>query len=295
MIKGLPNTNQNYAVAVNLLPERYGDEVKQTHVLLQKFHNLPSPKHNAKDLRSFLTVYRKVREQMRCVTNIHESELVIRSTLIRKLSMQTYEAICDYRRNYNFSLMQMDVATQYIVDKFKHATLAMGEKTNVKSVEVKSSQQKQKGGQLTFAYCAGNHKAIDCTKYKTINARKDRIIAQHLCFNCLGGGHSSKTCKSTRTCRICHFHHYTSLCNQQSDGNSKSNDLSSNGKSQSSQSHSSSNAQSQSQSHPYPTQQQQQQQTHQQNPIVAQRKSNTPNKTPSSSVQQTSVTNVNLA
>ena len=170
MIKGLPNTDHNYTVAVNLLTEQYGDEIKQTHVLLQKFHNLPSPKHNAKDLHSFLTEYHKVREQMRSITNIHKSELVIRSILIRKLSMQTYEAFCDYSRDYKFSLTQMDVALQYIVDKFEHATLAMREKTNVKSVEAKSSQQKQKGGQLTCAYCAGNHKAIDCTKYKTINA-----------------------------------------------------------------------------------------------------------------------------
>ena len=172
MIKGLPNTDHNYAVAVKLLTDRYGDETKQTHVLPQKFHNLPSPKHNAKDLRSFLTEYRKVREQMRCVTNLQESELVIRSTLVRKLSMQTYEEVCDYSRDYNFSLAQMDVASQYIVDKFEHATLVMEECTNVRSIEAKSQQQKQKGGQPTYAYCAGNHKVVDCSKYKSSMLKK---------------------------------------------------------------------------------------------------------------------------
>ena len=187
MIKGLPNTDHNYVVAVHLLSDQYGDKVKQTHVLLQKFHSLPSPKHNAKDLCSFLTEYRKVREQMRCITNIQESELVIRSILIRKLSMQTYEEVCDCSRDYNFTLTQMDVALQYIIDKFEHATLVMGECTNVKSIEAKSQQQKQNGGQPTSAYCTGNHKAINCTKYKTKNARKDRIIAQRL-FQLFGTG-----------------------------------------------------------------------------------------------------------
>ena len=56
MIKGLPNINENYAVAVKLLKDRYNDPAKQTHVILHKFHNLPSPKHNAKELRSFLRV-----------------------------------------------------------------------------------------------------------------------------------------------------------------------------------------------------------------------------------------------
>ena len=77
---------------------------------------------------------------MQCVTNLQESELVIRSTLVRKLSMQTYEEVCNYSRDYNFSLAQTDVALQYIVDKFEHATLVMGVRTSVKSVEVKSQQ-----------------------------------------------------------------------------------------------------------------------------------------------------------
>ena len=99
MIKGLPNTNANYAIALKILTDRYADVTKQTHVLLHKLYNLPSPKRNAKELRSFLTEYRKVREQMRCVTNLKGTELIVQSTPIRKLSMQTYEEICDYSRD----------------------------------------------------------------------------------------------------------------------------------------------------------------------------------------------------
>ena len=45
-----------------------------------------------------------------------------------------------------------------------------------------------------------------------INARKDRVMSLKLCFNCLTPGHSSKTCRSTRTCRTCGLHHHSSLC-----------------------------------------------------------------------------------
>ena len=138
----------------------------------------------------------------------------------------------------------MDAALQYMVDKFEHANLVMGEKTNVKSLEAKAQYQKQKGNQSTFAYCSGTHKAVDCNKYKTINARRDRIIA-HVCSNCLGVGHSSKLCQSQRTCRIRHLHHHTSVCNQQSSSNSNNSASSSsssllNGKGQSSNTRSSS-------------------------------------------------------
>ena len=33
-----------------------------------------------------------------------------------------------------------------------------------------------------------------------------------LCFNCLKPGRSSKTCRSTRTCRTCGLHHHSLLC-----------------------------------------------------------------------------------
>ena len=42
MVKGLPNSDANYAVAVDVLRERYDDASKQTQTLLRKFHCLAS-------------------------------------------------------------------------------------------------------------------------------------------------------------------------------------------------------------------------------------------------------------
>ena len=64
MIMGLSHTDANYMIAVTALKDRYADSVKQKQVLLQKFYNLPSPRHNATELCSLLTEYRKIREQM---------------------------------------------------------------------------------------------------------------------------------------------------------------------------------------------------------------------------------------
>ena len=81
---------------------------------------------------------------MQCVTNLQESELVIKSTLVRKLSTQAYEEVCNHSRDYNFLLEQMDVALQCIEEKFEHANLVMGERTNVKSVEAKRNIRNRK-------------------------------------------------------------------------------------------------------------------------------------------------------
>ena len=107
------------------------------------FHNLPSPKHNAKDLRSFLAEYRKVREQMQNLTTV-DDPLVIRSTIVRKLSLPTYEAICDYHKRYNFSLEQMDNVLQYMIGKLEQASLALVSQTNVKSVRLNLRTQNRR-------------------------------------------------------------------------------------------------------------------------------------------------------
>ena len=67
MISGLAITDENYSIAIHILRDRYDDASRQTHVLLQKFHTLPTPKLNPKDLRNFLTEYRKVKTQLSLV------------------------------------------------------------------------------------------------------------------------------------------------------------------------------------------------------------------------------------
>ena len=127
MIKGLSHTDDNYMIAVTALQDWYADPVKQTEVLLQIFFNLSS-RHNAKELRSFLTEYHQIREQMRHVEDFNASSLTIRSVLIRKLSYQTFSEISDNIKNHNFSLQEMDSTLQYITGKLQHADLVLGDK-----------------------------------------------------------------------------------------------------------------------------------------------------------------------
>ena len=56
MINGLAITDDNYNVALCILRDRYENASKQTSVLMQKFQTMPTPKHNPKDLRIFLTI-----------------------------------------------------------------------------------------------------------------------------------------------------------------------------------------------------------------------------------------------
>ena len=208
MIKGLSHKDDNYLIAINSLHDKYADPKKQTKVL-QKFFNLSSHCHNAKELRKFLTEYRKVRDQMRHVKDFNASAITIRSVLLRKLSYQTYSEISDHVKNHNVSLQEMDGTLQYIIGKLEHTYLIMGDKTNIKVVGTHSHSHSSQWGNFKCSFCTGNHKSVDCNKYKSVQACKDRVIAQRLSFNCLIPGHSSKNCRSKKMCRICHLYHHT--------------------------------------------------------------------------------------
>ena len=72
----------------------------------------------------------------------------------------------------------MDSTLQYMIGKVEHGRLIMGDKANINAVGANSHSQSSQGRNFKCPYCAGNHKAVDCNKYKSIQAHKDRVIAQ---------------------------------------------------------------------------------------------------------------------
>ena len=135
-ISGLAITDDNYNIAIRILRDRYHNASKQTNVLLQRFYTLPTPKHNPKDLRVFLTEYRKIKAQLSRVLDFQASELVIKSIVIRKLTFQTFDRICDIYVTHDFTLKQMETGIQHIVDKLEQAVLALAEGATIKQVGV---------------------------------------------------------------------------------------------------------------------------------------------------------------
>ena len=176
---------------------------------MQRFLSLPTPKHNAKDLRVFLTEYHKIKTQLSRVLDFRQSELVIKSIVVRKLPFQTFDRICDIYVTHDFSLDQLETGIQHIVDKLEQAALALAEGATIKQVGVNSPSQNQSSKQpkpkvnQQCSYCSSEHLAHECAKYKTVSSRKDRVMQLRLCYNCLTPGHSSKSCRSTKTCRTC--------------------------------------------------------------------------------------------
>ena len=118
MISGLARTEDNYSVALYILKQRYANESRQTSVLMQRFNAMSTPKHNSKELRVFLTEYRKIKHQLSHVADHQANELVIKSVVVRKHPFQTFDRICDIYvgLTHDFTLDQMETG----VANFRH-------------------------------------------------------------------------------------------------------------------------------------------------------------------------------
>ena len=182
MINGLAINDDNYTVALYILRDCYANKSKQTNVLMQKFHTMSTPKHNSKDLRVFLTEYRKIKHQLTRVLDFQASELIIKSIVVCKLPFQTFDRICDIYVTHDFTLEQMEMGIQHIVDKLEQAVLALAEGAIIKQVGVNSPSQTSPTKQSKYktnhrcSYCTGEHLAHECTKYKTGQSRRDRVM-----------------------------------------------------------------------------------------------------------------------
>ena len=296
IINGLAITDDNYNVALCILRDRYENASKQTSVLMQKFQTMPTPKYNPKDLRVFLTEYRKIKTQLSRVLDFRQSELIIKSIVVCKLPFQTFDRICDIYVTHDFTLDQMETGIQHIVDKLEQAVLALAEGATIKQVGVNSPSQNQSSKQSKpkanqrCSYCSGEHLAHECAKYKTVNSHKDRVMQLRLCYNCLTPGHSFKSCRSTKTCRTCGSHH-SSLCFK---AHSISSDTSNQNTSNSNVSQGKTNQSSSSTSSANQRSFKAQAQTHPNKPVVTPNKSNSSqasNQSPT--IDTTYVTSVN--
>lgn len=64
---------------------------------------------------------------------------------------------------------------------------------------------------LDCVYCAGNHYSDQCTRYVTVQARKQKLAFR--CFKCLSASHRSSNCNSVRSCVYCRTKdHHRSIC-----------------------------------------------------------------------------------
>ena len=109
---------------------------------------------------------------------------------------------------------------RFLIDRWEYEQIISNENEQVKathqntdvSTKSKRTNETSSVNNIVCQLCKLEHRAVDCTKHKTFNSRRDRVRSLKLCFNCLRKGHVTKDCLSNSRCRNCRPMHHTALC-----------------------------------------------------------------------------------
>ena len=131
-------------------------------------------------------------------------------------------------RKFDFSLVDLMDTLRFLIDRWEYEQIISNENAQVKvthqntDVGTKSKQTNEASSvnNIVCQLCKLEHRAVDCTKYKTFSSRRNRVRTLKLCFNCLRKGHVTKDYLSNSRRRKCGSMHHTALCYGNTSNNS---------------------------------------------------------------------------
>ena len=228
-IQGLPLTNANYNVAIEILKDRFGKPQTIVTAHMDDLLKLPSLGSNCrvKDLRAVLdqlTIHVRGLETLgisaqqygSLLTPIVMSKLPsdIRLLVARKTngSLLELNSIIELlkveveAREASFSLKTHDVENRKPWERNR----VNGGK-NVTGAFLNNSNSQT--GNIICVFCSKPHFSASCEEVKDIGKRREIIVRDRRCFLCLKRGHRASECNRSVQCRKCKKRHHQSICN----------------------------------------------------------------------------------
>ena len=235
-ISGYQLSNNNYSVVVDVLKRRFGNPQLIIDAHYRSLSHLPAATNQTGSLRQcFDAIERHLRSLEAIGENINHRYFValISEKLPQKVLYQLYMLKNDDEEWTVSKLRQL-------LGKHITALEMAGGESHIAQAPVRpisrhpsghSHYPKSTAGGLlagnarnsTVArqhpvpkkciYCGQAHWSDECTKFTTLQARKDKL--KGLCYKCLQKGHLLKDCKRDRPCAHCNRpSHHRSLCSK---------------------------------------------------------------------------------
>ena len=228
LMSGFGHTAAEYVEAINLLKSTYGNISRLIEAYIHAILDMNTCKPTAKDVGKFRSLYEG---HVRCLkslgADVEAAGFVIAAVSIRSY-LQKFAIISKEKTNLIFGIC-------------KNFVMRLKMKSDLPSVEVTTSLDDDDDDSLlvtseiskpctatlsvatksnSFAMCRlcgdENHSAVSCRKYATIDDRRERVMKERLCFNCLTPkSHHANDCKSKSRCKDCGRKHHSALCNTQ--------------------------------------------------------------------------------
>ena len=234
-VSGIHLSNENYAVVVDLLKERYGDQQTVVNSNYVELINLKSVPNTSKGLRSLNDQIEKHLRSLEALDqDINQDVFIamITSKILREVLIQlelqkgarnkwTVKALRELFNDYvaareraeqNFGACKIESTEE---SSYKPMVMVSSAETLMAGAQRASNRMERKTLSSRCRFCDGYHWSDECPKYTTMEARKQRI--KDSCYICLREGHNANDClKQGTRCYFCKQmnHHHRSLCPQ---------------------------------------------------------------------------------
>ena len=221
-IAGLPLTNANYSVAVDLLEKRFGSKEKITAAHMEALMSLDSVSsdHHVYDLRR---LYDKAESNIRSLAAlgvaVESFGALLAPVFIRKLPSEMRLTIARKVSNDDWNMTKILEVLLEELEARERASLPKSRDNK----QTHSPYRRGKDSPTTATFAGGSksgccfcqqedHTPTQCTKVPGMDERKRLIREQGRCFICLRPGHISKHCRSSLKCTNCNGRHHSSVC-----------------------------------------------------------------------------------
>ena len=231
-ISGYQLSNDNYTVVVDVLKRRFGNPQLIIDVHYRNLSHLAAATNQTVSLRqTYDAIERNLRSLAAMGEDVNHRHFValISEKLPQKVLYQLYMLKPDGEEWTVTMLRQLlekhITALERAGGEFRPAPIPMkpitkytqggvsGQSLSLKSTAggLLAGNQKPDSLKPKCIYCSQGHWSDECTKFATLQARKEKL--KNSCFKCLQRGHVLKDCRRNRQCAHCSkLNHHRSLC-----------------------------------------------------------------------------------
>ena len=247
-----PKTQATLQAALKELKEQFGSEVVVSQLYLQSIEEFPNiPDHNVEELRKYICLLKKGRSMSKVYPTLEilESRAFVR-TLVAKLPDKLRESwvkmLLKEEKEKPLGLSAFLAFLEERLRVVQHPLCAgMRRGQCLHTVSTASSSPLTPGGDAAASHSRSpvssgdsspslplptkligscfkcnsvEHQTEDCPQFEqlSVEARRDFVYSQHLCFGCLLPGHQLIGCRAPCSkCTVCGGKHHTKLHNSQ--------------------------------------------------------------------------------
>ncbi|KAL0821359.1 hypothetical protein ABMA28_005948 [Loxostege sticticalis] len=218
LIRHTPITADNYDQCWDLLVKRYNNKRYLANCILKKlFSQKRLNFESASGLKELLD------NTSECLSSLNNLGVQVSTWDIIIIHIVTFKLDDESRKQWELHISGVDSDTlptldqlkDFLENRFRALEFVDTKKSqhNVNQTNPKAFLATNNGSSIRCEFCREVHKLCFCKKFakQDYESRREFVVKNRMCFNCLGGNHTVYECKSKNTCKICKKHHHSLL------------------------------------------------------------------------------------